>query len=246
MIKLGLLLFCTALPVSQAIAQKEPVTSNSRLVEFYETYKTIDKKQSRENYCESIYRDKDLEILGYLHRLDVSLPVIADSKREKLTAVIRKRKESMDDNYRSHLWHSEMFNDADYWQLSLEHELKPAIQVLKNTVWSYERGVLLSYLNDLRSQKYFSVTKQRVATDLIQKNLEALTTLTRLLQTIDETEIHFLRLSQGSRLQIVDSNYKKLSDYILRRVMWVAEKHTVMVHTFKRLIDCQLRFLGTF
>ena len=233
-------LFCIAYNIPFAIAQKGPVTTNSRLVEFYDTYKTIDKTLSRESFCKSQYEDKDTQLLQYLYQIDANFPPISNRKRKRLTFLMKEFRESKDKNYRMQLFSSEMFSDADYWQLLVERELKPMIKALENMDWPRDRNVLINYLNDLRGQKYYSVTRQSEATDLITRGMDVLSSLNILLQTIETTDTQFRRLSQEARLQ------PALPKDLDKRDQFLGFNRVSLPNTLKSITSCQLLFLGTF
>lgn len=241
MIKLVLVSTCLLLSISNSYAQKSSVTNELREQEFRARYKSIEPSLSRDNFCKKDYDKVKNYLLQHLYKLDGNLPAISDSKRKRLGFVINEWKnENRDKQYRSNLWLTEMYPDADYWQITLENEVKPLIKLLEAINWERDRDELTNYLNLLRGKRYYSTREQENAPNLISHYIVLTKKVDETLRQVIDTDTQLRRLSQSNRLD------KALGSDPLARTLLTMEFSLRYRDEMRYLVDCQLRFLGEF
>ena len=228
--------------LSVAFAQQGPVTSETRNKEFIERHKKIAPELNRSNYCKRSYDFVKTDLLQILYRIDGNLPQISDSKQKRLEFVVREWANVAPQNveYRKNLWRTEMYPDADYWQWILQEKLRPLISKLESLNWDQASGVLLNHLELLRGKNYYSTLGQERASNLISGYLEIYANSLDVFIQLQETDRQFDRLKQSQRLN------RSLMENPIERAEYLGRIGTIGPGYVKLMINCNLRFLGTF
>jgi sulfur relay (sulfurtransferase) DsrC/TusE family protein len=227
---------------------QEKVTNISRIDEWNKICAKNLEKCYTSKSCDREFKALEY-IKQYFYKVDGNLPSISESKAKRLAFLkeetsikdgtfFLKENDEKNKSYRMKLFSEEMYSDKDYYIFKLQQrnrELIKELEYLPTKENSIQR--LDKYLQLLRSDKFYSISEQSDATQMINQFIEA----RRLINdALKENDSDIQRLVDLNSYQLVEKSFGNYADFKKSDL----RRQDFFDVDMMGLIRCQLMYLG--